>query len=83
MDAKEREAFQLTFLLLTEHRDLLGNFLPVVREIVTTLQNGNPSPEQLSAWLKRYDKMTQRLDELSVAFESARRVVDQSARFDA
>ena len=83
MNAKERECFDVTFSLILKHQDLLGSVLPVIQEIVTTLQNGQPSRAQLDAWQEHYHAFDQRLHELSGAFESVRQFLDPSSRYDA
>jgi hypothetical protein len=83
MDAKEREWLDLTFSLVVKHHDLLAEVLPVIQDIVTTLQKGQPSPAQLDAWQEHYRAFDQKLHGLTGAFESVRQFVDPTFRFDA
>jgi hypothetical protein len=84
MDSKERQLFTLMWSLLVKHHQLLGDVLPLVRDIVDVLGDGStPSPEQLRTWKERYDEMNQTLYELTANFESLRQVADPLFGFDA
>ncbi len=84
MDDKERQLFILMWSLLEKHHQLLGEFLPVVNEIVDALGDGStPSPEQRRTWKERYDEMNQKLYELNGHFASVRQVADPLFRLDA
>ena len=84
MDTKERQLFTLMWSLVEKQQKLLGDFLPVVHEIVKVLEDGlTPSQEQLRTWKERYDEMDRRLYELNGAFESLRQVADPLFGYDA
>jgi len=84
MNDKERELFTLLWDLVNKHHRLLSDVLPLIQEVVVTLEKGQPSPVELSAWLARYKSFDQGLHSLTASFEELIRTADPSLiRYDA